>query len=108
MKPELAFRALSEKPRLRLLGLLGRGEVCVCDLMAALELPQPTVSRHLAYLKTAGLVTDRREGRWRYYSRVRRPGRLHAGIWACVEACAAADPAIRSARRTVPKENRCR
>lgn len=102
-----AFRALSEGPRLRLLALLGGAEVCVCDLMAALRLSQPAVSRHLAYLKAAGLVADRREGRWRYYSRVRGRGRVLAGIWSCVEACAAEDPAIRGARRRMRAGGRC-
>jgi len=63
----LFFKALSDPTRLRLLGLLAEGEVCVCFLCEALKLVQPTVSRHLAYLKRAGLVTARREGQWMYY-----------------------------------------
>ena len=61
------FKALSDETRLRILALLGQGELCVCDLMAILELPQSTVSRHLAYLRHAGLVEDRRQGVWMYY-----------------------------------------
>ncbi len=65
----LIFKALSEEPRLRILNLLlTRGELCVCDIMASLELPQSTASRHLAYLKKTGWVDDRREGVWIYYS----------------------------------------
>jgi len=62
------FKALSDETRLRILGLLLDGELCVCDLMAVLQLPQSTVSRHLSYLKNTGWVDDRRCGVWMYYS----------------------------------------
>lgn len=62
------FKALSDETRLRILCLLLDGELCVCDLMAVLQLPQSTVSRHLAYLKNAGWVDDRRCAVWMYYS----------------------------------------
>lgn len=61
------FKALSDETRLRILALLSEGELCVCDLMAALDLPQSTVSRHLAYLRNAGLVDDQRRGIWMFY-----------------------------------------
>lgn len=61
------FKALSDETRLRILALLSEGELCVCDLMAALDLPQSTVSRHLAYLRNAGLVEDERHGVWMFY-----------------------------------------
>jgi len=61
------FKVLSDETRLRILALLREGELCVCDLMAILELPQSTVSRHLAYLRNAGLVEDRRQGVWMFY-----------------------------------------
>lgn len=61
------FKALSDETRLRILALLSNGEMCVCDLMAILDLPQSTVSRHLAYLRNAGWVADRRQGVWMYY-----------------------------------------
>jgi len=62
------FKALSDETRLRILGLLLGGELCVCDLVAVLELPQSTVSRHLSTLRNSGLVTDRRQGVWMHYS----------------------------------------
>lgn len=62
------FKALADETRLRILALLLDGELCVCDLMTTLELPQSTVSRHLAYLRNAGWVADRRSGIWTYYS----------------------------------------
>lgn len=61
------LKALTDETRLRILALLGQGELCVCDLVAVLQLPQSTVSRHLALLKNAGWVTDRRQGIWMYY-----------------------------------------
>lgn len=62
------FRALGDETRLRLVALLADGELCVCHLVAALELPQPTVSRHLAVLRSAGLVRPRRSGSWIHYT----------------------------------------
>ncbi|MHB8793083.1 MAG: ArsR/SmtB family transcription factor [Thermoleophilia bacterium] len=66
-KTAQTFKALSDETRLRILGLLLDGELCVCELMASLDLPQSTVSRHLAYLKNSGLVSDRRRGIWMHY-----------------------------------------
>lgn len=62
------FHALSDETRLRLLELLRAGEQCVCDLTDSLDTGQSRLSFHLKVLKDAGLVTDRREGRWVYYA----------------------------------------
>ena len=63
------FKALGDETRLRIMSLLLDGqELCVCDIMAALDLPQSTVSRHLSYLRNAGLVGDRRQGIWMNYT----------------------------------------
>jgi ArsR family transcriptional regulator len=67
------FKALSEEPRLRILALLLGGELCVCDLMAVLQLPQSTISRHLAYLRNTGWVEARRLGVWMYYRLAEMP-----------------------------------
>ena len=64
---EDVFKALADKTRLRILGLLGNNEVCVCHIHDTLSLPQPTVSRHLAYLRRSGLVDTRRDGVWMHY-----------------------------------------
>jgi ArsR family transcriptional regulator, arsenate/arsenite/antimonite-responsive transcriptional repressor len=64
---EALFKALADATRLRILALLVGGEICVCEMHGALKLPQPTVSRHLAYLRRAGLVETRREGLWIHY-----------------------------------------
>ena len=62
------FQALSDETRLRIVQMLGSGERCVCDLQEALDAYQSRLSFHLRKLKEAGLVTDRREGRWVYYT----------------------------------------
>jgi ArsR family transcriptional regulator, arsenate/arsenite/antimonite-responsive transcriptional repressor len=64
---EDVFKALADKTRLRILALLGNNEVCVCHIHDSLGLPQPTVSRHLAYLRRTGLVAVRRDGVWMHY-----------------------------------------
>jgi ArsR family transcriptional regulator len=64
---EAAFKALADATRLRILALLGENEVCVCHIHDSLGLPQPTVSRHLAYLRRAGLVRGRRDGVLMHY-----------------------------------------
>ncbi|HKP70766.1 MAG TPA: metalloregulator ArsR/SmtB family transcription factor [Pyrinomonadaceae bacterium] len=69
---ELFFAALADKTRLRLLNLMREGEVCVCFFAGTLDTNNPKVSRHLSYLKRAGLVDGRRDGKWMHY-RIRRP-----------------------------------
>ena len=64
---EQLFRALGERTRLRLLNLMSGQEACVCYFIAILGLPQPAISRHLAYLRKTGLVHARREGKWMHY-----------------------------------------
>jgi len=64
---EVLFKALADSTRLRILGLLLTGEVCVCHIHESLKIPQPTASRHLAYLRRAGLVQTRRDGLWIHY-----------------------------------------
>lgn len=61
------YAALADPTRLRILSLLREGEVCVCHLHASLDVPQPTASRHLAYLRKVGLVDARRAGIWMHY-----------------------------------------
>jgi len=68
MSPEKFFRALADETRLRCVALIQQqGELCVCELTYALGLTQPKISRHLATLKSAQLLQDRREGIWVYY-----------------------------------------
>ena len=74
---ELLFKALADRTRLRLLNLLAAGEVCVCFFVEVLGESQPKISRHLAYLRRAGVVAARREGKWMHY-RVATPVDTHA------------------------------
>lgn len=67
LEMEQFFLALADRTRLRLLNLMGEDEVCVCYLVEVLKEPQPKISRHLAYLRRAGIVAARREGRWMHY-----------------------------------------
>jgi len=64
---ETLFKALGDRTRLRILGLLLTGEVCVCDIHESLKIPQSKASRHLAYLRRSGLVETRRDGLWIHY-----------------------------------------
>lgn len=64
---ERFFQALGDNTRLRLLNLMGDQEICVCYFVEILGLPQPRISQHLAYLRKAGIVTGRREGKWMHY-----------------------------------------
>jgi ArsR family transcriptional regulator, arsenate/arsenite/antimonite-responsive transcriptional repressor len=61
------FEALADPTRLRLINLLAQGEICVCYFVAILGEPQPKISRHLAYLRRAGLAATRRDGKWIHY-----------------------------------------
>ncbi|HET7787897.1 MAG TPA: metalloregulator ArsR/SmtB family transcription factor, partial [Myxococcales bacterium] len=73
--PAPVFRALADRTRLRILRLLLQGPLCVGDLVAVLDLPQPKVSRHLASLRRAGLVEDEKRGLWCFYGLTpARPG----------------------------------
>jgi ArsR family transcriptional regulator, arsenate/arsenite/antimonite-responsive transcriptional repressor len=75
MQPDLVtlFQALGDRTRLRLLNLLAAGEICVCYFIDVLDDPQPKISRHLAYLRRAGLASARRDGKWMHYSLARPP-----------------------------------
>src|SRR3984957_15290055 len=64
---DVLFRALADPTRLRLLNLINNREICVCYFVEILGLSQPKISRHLAYLRRAGIVAARREGRWTHY-----------------------------------------
>ncbi len=77
----LVFQSLEEQVRLRILSLLmEEEELCVCDLVAVLQLPQSTVSRHLSHLKNAGWLRDRREAVWIYYTIAKPLGPLQQSL----------------------------
>lgn len=82
------FKVLGEPTRLRLVTLLAvEGETCVCHLAGALDEPDFKISRHLAILRSAGVVETRREGTWMYYSLAKPKGRLAECLQACLRDC---------------------
>ncbi|HYP51917.1 MAG TPA: metalloregulator ArsR/SmtB family transcription factor [Pyrinomonadaceae bacterium] len=83
---ELLFKALSDRTRLRLLNLMGDDELCVCFFVEVLKTNQPKISRHLAYLRRAGVVAARREGKWMHYRVVAPPDEHAARVFAEVRA----------------------
>ena len=78
---ELLFKALADRTRLRLINLIGEDEVCVCFFVEVLKTNQPKISRHLAYLRKAGVVSARREGKWIHYRIVEPPDEHAANIF---------------------------
>lgn len=90
----LMFRAFSDPIRLRILHLLVHGEVCVGDFVRILRVPQPTASRHLAYLRKAGLVVARESGRWSFYALAPARGRFHRKVLELIGSCFDEVPAI--------------
>ena len=81
------FRAFSDATRLRILSLLKQGEQCVGDLVGILGVPQPKVSRHLAYLRKAGLVETREQGLWNFYRLAPATSPFHRKLLECLTAC---------------------
>ena len=89
------FKALADHTRLRLINLIGDDEVCVCFFVEVLKINQPKISRHLAYLRRAGVVSARREGKWIHYRLVEPPDPHAANIFREVRAALPNDPAMK-------------
>jgi ArsR family transcriptional regulator len=81
------FRAFADPTRLRILNLLRPGERCVCDLVRIIGVPQPKISRHLAYLRKAALVRGRKDGLWMHYSLAPIKGAFHQKLIECLGCC---------------------
>lgn len=92
------FAALADPTRLRLLNLISGREVCVCYFVEILRMGQPKISRHLAYLRNAGLVSARRDGKWMHYSMTRPEDRAAGTILDAVLASLAEDSAMQKER----------
>jgi ArsR family transcriptional regulator len=91
---DVVFRALADRTRLRILYLLQEGELCVGDLVDILQVPQPTASRHLAYLRRARLVVQRKEGLWSFYSLAPARNPFHAKLLECLAESFASVPEL--------------
>jgi ArsR family transcriptional regulator len=100
------FRAFSERTRLRILHLLLEGEMCVGDLVAILESTQPRASQHLAYLRSAGLVTARKEGLWTYYSLTPAKSPFHKKLLECLQHCFSEVPELQADEKRAAKLRR--
>lgn len=99
----MLFRALADPTRLRLINLMSGGEVCVCFFVEVLETNQPKISRHLAYLKRAGIVSARREGKWIHYQ-ISTPDDPHASrVLSDVQAWLAQDKEMQRDRAQLMK-----
>lgn len=105
---DAVFKAFADRTRLRLLSLLSRGELCVCDLRAVLGEPQSKVSRHLAFLRSAGLVVVRREGKWRHYALAKPAGRAHARLAKCLGDCFAEIEVFKRDRKKLRQVHRAK
>lgn len=92
---DVMFRAFSDRTRLRLLNLLRGGETCVCDLVDVIGAPQPKVSRHLAYLRKAGLVVARKDGLWMHYSLTPAKTEFHKSLLNCLACCFQSVPELK-------------
>ena len=93
---DLIFRAFSDRTRLRILHLLHAGELCVGDLVEILQVPQPRASRHLGYLRKAGLVVVRKSGLWSYYSLAGPESSFHEKLLECLANCFGEVPEIQA------------
>ena len=100
---ELFFAALADRTRLRLINLMGSDELCVCFFVEVLQTNQPKISRHLAYLRNAGLVEARREGKWMHYKVVEPPEPRAARVFSEVRAWLAEDSEMRKDRERLVK-----
>jgi ArsR family transcriptional regulator, arsenate/arsenite/antimonite-responsive transcriptional repressor len=93
---DLMFRAFSDRTRLRILHVLQEGELCVGDIVEILEVPQPRVSRHLAYLRKSKLVTTRKTGTWNHYSLSSANSPFHKKLLECLANCFREVPEIQA------------
>src|SRR5882724_1415640 len=100
---ELLFKALADRTRLRVIHLIGDDEVCVCFFVEVLKTNQPKISRHLAYLRRAGLVSARRDGKWMHYRLVEPPDEHAARIFREVRAWLANDAEMRRDKARLAK-----
>lgn len=99
----LLFKAFADRTRLRLINLIGNDEVCVCFFVEVLKINQPKISRHLAYLRRAGVVSARREGKWIHYRLVEPPDPHAANIFREVRTWLANEPAMKGDRARLQK-----
>ena len=101
------FKALADPTRLRILGLLLTGEVCVCHIHDSLKISQPKASRHLAYLRRSGVVATRRDGLWVYYRLATSANPVLAAVQQAVRHALTHAPDVQRDLAKLQKQNGC-
>ena len=101
------FKALADQTRLRILGLLMTGEVCVCHIHESLKISQPKASRHLAYLRRSGLVATRRDGLWVHYRLAASASPVLGAVEQAVRHSLTHSPGVRKDLERLSKQNGC-
>jgi ArsR family transcriptional regulator len=104
---DLMLRAFSDPLRLRILNLLQSGELCACDLVDILQVPQPTLSRHMSHLSKARLLKKREERSWNFYTLAPAGSSLHGKLLECLDSCVEEIPETPTDRRRA-RQNRKR
>ena len=104
---ETVFKALADSTRLRILALLTTGEVCVCNVHDTLKIAQPKASRHLAYLRRAGLVETRRDGLWIHYRLARNSNQVIAAVEEAVRHALTHSNVVRRDLERLSKQTGC-
>jgi ArsR family transcriptional regulator len=102
------FKGFADPTRIRILNVLAAGELCVCDVVDVLRLPQPTISRHLAYLRRMGLVECTREGKFAHYRLANAEHAVHRHLIDCARSCFVGVPALDRERRQADKRTAAR
>ncbi len=100
------FKGFADPTRLRVLNALAAGELCVCDLVDVLRVPQPAVSRHLAYLRRMGLVTATRDWKFAHYRLAEPSNPVHRNLLACVRSCFVGVPSLDAERAAAVRQAR--
>jgi len=100
---DVLYRGFADPTRIRILNVLAAGELCVCDVVALLRLPQPAVSRHLAYLRRSGLVEARRGWKFSHYRLAAPRHPVHRNLINCVRSCFAGVPSLDQERRAATR-----
>ena len=105
------FKGFADPTRIRILNILAAGELCVCDIVELLRLPQPTISRHLGYLSRMGLVEATREWRYAHYRLAEPAHAIHRNLINCVRSCFRGVPSLdrergRAEKRVASRETK--
>ncbi len=99
-------KAISDETRVRILRLLQDGELCVCQLMKILDMKQSTISKHLGILKNAGLIENRKKGRWAFYRLLKKNNSHNQAFLRLLSSSLKNDPTVVSDRKALKKQKK--